>query len=176
MSANLPANDGPSNAAVGRASQTIVVVRFRCDGVILVCDPCYRSAENLVVRFDNAKAGRWQASIDVGDFGPVLGKRVERLLVSHVAHRAAAGPWLDADRAVAVDTGRVAAFDGRGDLSKADEVPTMAVAWSRGVLVKSGFGDGVYPCRFREAAGEVVAIEVLFIGCDELAVVSGGEQ
>lgn len=160
----------------GDASQTIDVGRFQCGGVIVVCDPCYRSSENLIARFANAKSGPWQASIRVVDFGPVVGQRVERLLVSHVAHRATVGPWLDADRAVAVDTGRVAACDGRDDLSKADEIPTMAVAWSRGVLVKSGFGDGVYPCRFREIAGEVVAIEVRFIDGDDLVSAAGGAQ
>lgn len=177
MSASVPVNGNAGDAAVSRASKTIVVGRFQCDsGVIVVCDPCYRSAENLVVRFDNAKIGPWQASIKVGDFGPVLGKRVESLIVMHMAHRAADDPWLDAGRAVAVDTGRMAVCDGRDDLDGADVVPTMALAWARGVMVATGFGDDVYPCRFREAGGEVVVIEVLFIDLEDQEIANGGDQ
>ena len=154
-----------------------VVGQFQCDsGVLVACDPCYRSAENLMARFDNAKVGPWQASIKVVDFGPGLGKRVESLIVAHVAHGAADGPWLDSARAVAVDTGRMAVCDGRCDLDGDSSLPRMAVVWARGVMVAPGFGDDIYPCRFREADGEVVVIEVLFIDLDVLAIAGGSAQ
>lgn len=154
-----------------------VVGQFQCDsGVLVVCDPCYRSADNLIARFDNAKSGQWQASIRVVDLGPGLGKRVESLIVAHVAHGAADGPWLDAARAVAVDTGRMVVCDGRCDLDGDCSLPRMAVILARGVMVAPGFGDDIYPCRYREAGGEVVVIELFFIDLNVLEIAAGGAQ
>lgn len=132
-------------------------------GRLVVADPVYLTHPDLAAVIDNAKPGRWVAM--VGHARTDCGPRVSSLFVFHES-----GSVRDArddrelNHTIGVDTGRVCVIDSGaiGSYEDADLSPGYKPG-PFGVMVRSGFGDGIYLCRVRECAGQAVSVRVTFI-------------
>lgn len=127
-------------------------------GRLVVADPAYLNHKDLAVVIDNAKPGRWIATTGVWPWFSSL----------FVFHESDAVRDTRDDRdlmyEVGVDSARVCVVDSRaiGSYEEADLSPGFKPG-PFGVMVPSGFGDGIYSCRVREFAGQAVSVLVVFI-------------
>jgi len=131
-------------------------------GRLVVADPCYLTHKDLAVVIANAKPGRWFAMAGrESSYGPW----VSSLTVAHESElaRDVAGDREVMHR-VGVDTARVCVVDSRsiGCYENADLSPRLK-ADRFGLMVPSGFGDGIYACCVREHDGKAVSIRIVFI-------------
>lgn len=127
-------------------------------GRLIVADPVYLADKDLAVVIDNAKPGRWIALAEIG----------VRVVSVFVFHELDAVRDAEDDRElmfnVGVDTARVCIVDSESieGYEDADLSPGFK-AGPFGVMVPSGFGDGIYSCRVREYDGQAVSVCVRFI-------------
>jgi hypothetical protein len=129
---------------------------------LIVADPCYLTNKDFAVVVANAKPGRWVAMIGrEASYGPW----VSSLTVAHESELVRDGA-VDRElmRRVGVDTARLVVVDSRsiGCYVNADLGPRLK-ADQFGLMVPSGFGDGIFDCCVREYAGKSVSIHISFI-------------
>jgi len=127
-------------------------------GRLVVGDPCYFDSKDWAVFIENAMPGRWIAMAGVGPW-------VSSLFVFHESDAVRdAQDDRELTYEIGVDTGRLCVVDSRAIGSYEDATPSPGFRPDPfGVMVTSGFGDGIYPCRVREYAGRAVSVRVLFI-------------
>lgn len=155
-------------------------------GRLVVSDPCYEKSVWCCNTIEKVRCGTWTAQVDIHDEGE-WGHRIAVLRI-----QAAIPPkvLLSPDTApfeVAVDSGQAGFFDelyyrDSDMLRKQTGVkstdpdlwywhcsnitlsPQQAGVMPYGVVASSGFGDGAYECLvYRDACGEAVRLEVIFI-------------
>jgi hypothetical protein len=131
-------------------------------GRMVVADPAYLTHENLAVVIDNAKPGRWWAVMArESDCGPY----VSSVVVFHDSESELDGAAdRELMRTVGVDSGHVCLVDaGSIDCYEiAGLAPGLRID-PCGLMVPSGFGDGIYACCVRERAGQAVLVRIVFI-------------
>lgn len=133
-------------------------------GRLVVADPVYLTHSDLAVVIDNAKPGRWIAMVGRAQMD-WAGLRVSSLFVFHESDAVRdARDDRELNHSIGVDTGRVCVVDSRaiGSYEDADLSPGYKPD-PFGLMVRSGFGDGIYPCRVCEYAGQAVSVRVTFI-------------
>lgn len=155
-------------------------------GELLVTDPCY-TEEYCFTRIPNAANGDWygQAFTDAGYYQP----QFQQVHALRVALKDAAIDWGNNDvfpreyvGDAGVDSGNLGIFASHSypiapepfhrDFSRACFAVTEATGAGTlkdvGVVSSSGEGDGSYPVTIiRNSAGQVVAVEVVFISDEE---------
>ena len=127
-------------------------------GRLVVADPVYLTNKDLAVVINNAMPGRWIALARIGS----------RVLSLFAFHESDSVRDAHDDREltfrVGVDSGRVCVVDSQSIESYKDASLRPGFACDPfGVMVPSGFGDGIYDCRVREYAGQAVSVAMTFI-------------
>lgn len=134
-------------------------------GRLVVADPVYLNNKDWGRVIRNAKPGRW---IALAEIGPVVAS-------VFVFHESDAVRATNDDRGlhfnIGVDSGRACIVD--SESSKGYEDADLSPGFKPGpfgLMVPTGFGDGIYSCWLREYAGETVSVHVRFFdweACDE---------
>jgi len=152
-------------------------------GQMIVTDPCYDPDTKCAGLINNARPGKWNASIDYADI-PGWGERNWTLVVSHSdAKKSELTRWSKCPFRVGVDSGQAGVFDlarypkterwrGRfGDegtfydsACKLTLSDTGAGCIEFGAVSSSGLGDGGYSAyAAQNTAGETIGVMIVFI-------------
>jgi hypothetical protein len=135
-------------------------------GRLYVGDPEYVGDDRFSLTIAPVKSGPWLAEADVIES---FGERVTSVVVfsechAHVTDVVQFLRWAK----VGVDTGRICISDVSW-LARNAELPISFKTHSFGLMLRSGFGDGIYPVCIREADGVVVSVRIVFIESEGFA-------
>lgn len=157
-------------------------------GALVVTDPCYDLGTWCAGKITGVLNGRWHASIDHLPDDPYYTSSIHIVHESH-SHDVGSLEFTLSPFEVGVDSGQAGFFDEsiyppgvrpndsywNGDefydeccYATCDSANGFGVIRGKGVVTRSGFGDGGYSCYVaRDPGGHVVAAKIVFISDDE---------
>lgn len=144
--------------------------------IIRITDPCYTKLDDQFVNvLTNCKSGIWIAEPVFKEYA-VWGLRCKEIIIYHENHYSVTPKIIQ--NSVAVDSGQLGIFDNilypetTGDYYDenslyrkiSDETTFIDISiLDFGIVVSSGFGDGMYKCFIGKYKNQIVSIKIIFI-------------